>query len=83
MVVPRQDSAVPTEIVPDGHVVATVMYSSSSAMYPVGHDVDGVLANVSTGTTQKNNIMFFISNILLLCQISHHEILRPNRLAVS
>lgn len=57
---PRHDSAVPTDTVPDGHVVATVILGVSIAMYPDGHDVDGAAENDATGINKNKNINFFI-----------------------
>ena len=57
----KHDSAVPTEIVPLGHVVAIVMAGSSIAMYPDGHDVDGATANTANGikVNKINNIFIY------------------------
>lgn len=60
----KHDSAVPTEIVPLGHVVAIVMAGSSIAMYPDGHDVDGATATADNGISINKNIIRFIHIIL-------------------
>ena len=56
----KHDSAVPTDTVPDGHVVAIVIYSSSIAIYPAGHDVDGAAAYAIIGAPANKNIIRFI-----------------------
>jgi len=63
----KHDSAVPTEIVPLGHVVAIVMAGSSIAVYPDGHDVDGDTATADNGISINKNIIRFI-RIPLICQ---------------
>ena len=56
----KHDSAVPTEVVPDGQAVAIVTSGLLIVIYPDGHDVDGAVANA--GDIRQPNIMnlFFI-----------------------
>ena len=61
----KHDSAVPTDTVPDGHVVAIVIYSSSIAIYPAGHDVDGVAAIAGNVAKHIKNINRFICTTLV------------------
>ena len=61
----KHDSATPTEIVPLGQLVAIVIYSSSIAIYPAGHDVDGAAARATIGTKQNKNINRFIFATLI------------------
>ena len=63
----KHDSATPVAVVPDGHVVAIVIYGSSIAMYPDGHDVDGATATADNGISINKNIIRFI-RIPLICQ---------------
>ena len=61
----KHDSAVPTEIVPLGHVVAIVMAGSFMAMYPDGQVVLGAAACVNPGIHTNKNIIRFISATLI------------------
>lgn len=63
----RHDSAVPTEIVPLGQLVAIVICGSSIAIYPAGHDVDGAVAYATIGAPANKNIIRFIRTTLI-CQ---------------
>jgi len=57
----KHDSASPTDIQPDGHVVAMVIFGTSIAIKPAGHDVDGVAAIAGNDTKAIKNINSFIS----------------------
>ena len=61
----RHDSAVPTEIVPLGQLVAIVMAGSFMAMYPDGQVVLGAAACVNPGIHTNKNIIRFISATLI------------------
>ena len=61
----KHDSATPTEIVPLGQLVAIVRYSSSIAIYPAGHDVDGVAAIAGNVAKHIKNINRFICTTLV------------------
>ena len=63
----KHESAVPMAVVPDGQLVAMVMRSSSIAIYPAGHDVDGAVAYAIIGAPANKNIIRFI-RIPLICQ---------------
>ena len=57
----RQELAVPTDNVPDGQEVATVIFVSfPTEIYPDGHDVLGATATAGTDKQQKNKIILFI-----------------------
>ena len=61
----KHDSAVPTNTVPDGHVVAMMIYGASIAIYPAGHDVDGAVAYATIGAPANKNIIRFIRTTLV------------------
>lgn len=71
MVVSRQDSAVPTEIVPDGHVVAT--YTSVALIvcwYPDGQVVLGLSANAGNANiTNRKTYFVMLCPLILGCGV--------------
>ena len=72
----KHDSAVPTAIVPLGHVVATVIYDESTAIYPDGQLVLGAAAYDSIGIQDNININRFIKAPFfsqINFEISHFE----------